>query len=202
MAFQFLHTLCSFLRKFLSLIVGAVMAFCTLLFVIGAGRVITLERNISRSGFAHLLAILTSIITVILYIALHFIPRKAYRLLYFISVMLVITMLFVSHSLGLAAPLVDDCNALGLINYSDIVDKWKDMGSVGVIFNNHTNKTETIGKLGENVRYCTEEELTFASAVLLLILYVFALFDVQKVLLTRVKSKTYGERFVEMGISN
>ncbi|KAH9598476.1 hypothetical protein LSM04_009727 [Trypanosoma melophagium] len=202
MALQCMHTICSFLRKFLSLIIGAIMAFCTLLFVIGAGRVITLERSISHSGFAHLLAIFTSIITVIFYIALHFVPRKAYRLLYFISVMLVLTMFFVAHSLGLAAPIVDDCNALGLINYSAIVEKWNDLGSVGVIFNNHTNKTEAIGKLGENVRYCVEEELTFASALLLLILYIFALFDVQKVLLTRVKSKTYGERFVEMGISN
>ncbi|EAN80763.1 hypothetical protein C3747_66g71 [Trypanosoma cruzi] len=193
---------CSFLRKFLSVIMGILLAIFTLLYVIGAGRVITLEHNFKHAGFAYFLGIFFSIITVICYISLHFVPRKAYRLLYFISVMLVLSMFFVAHSMGLAGPVVSDCNLLGLINYSDIVAKWRNMGTVGVIFNNETKTKEVIGKLGEPVQHCVEQELTFATALIMLILQVFALFDVQKVLLTRVRSKTYGERFVEMGISN
>ncbi|RNF03290.1 hypothetical protein TraAM80_05853 [Trypanosoma rangeli] len=202
MALEFMGTVCEFLRKFLSLILGVLLALCTLMYVIGTGRVITLEHNFAHAGFAHFLGILFSIFTAICYIFLHFVPRKAYRLLYFISVMLVITMFFVAHSLGLAGPVISDCNELGIINYSEIVAKWKHMGTMGVIFDNATNTKVVIGRLGEPVRNCVPQELTFASALMMLILQVIALFDVQKVLLTRVKSKTYGERFVEMGISN
>ncbi|RNF18201.1 uncharacterized protein Tco025E_04586 [Trypanosoma conorhini] len=202
MALECMSAVLSFLRKFLSLILGVLLAIFTLLYVIGTGRVITLEQNFAHAGFAHFLGIIFSIVTVICYISLHFVPRKAYRLLYFISVMLVITMFLVAHSLGLSAPVMSDCNELGLLNYSEIVGKWKKMGTMGVIFNNATNSKEVIGKLGEPVRNCVPQELTFASALLMLILQVIALFDVQKVLLTRVKSKTYGERFVEMGISS
>ncbi|KEG05312.1 hypothetical protein DQ04_23701000, partial [Trypanosoma grayi] len=184
MAFDCVAVVCGFLRKFLSLIIAVLMAIFTLLYVIGAGRVITLEHSFKHSGFAHFLGILFSIVTAICYVALHFVPRKAYRLLYLLSALLVITMFLVAHSLGLAAPVVSDCNAMGLINYSDVVEKWNDMGTVGVIFNNETNRTEAIGKLGERVGNCVEQELTFVSALLMMILQLFALFDVQNVLLT------------------
>lgn len=199
----FFEKACSFLRKFSSLILALIMAVITLLYVIGAGRVITLTHSMGKSGFAHFLGIIFAIITVIGYIALHFVPRKAYRLLYALTCLFILTMFLVAHSLGLSAPVVTDCNKLKMIDYRNLanISSLDDLGKI-IAAKDDDNSTVVIGTLGQRVYNCMENELLFAAAFINLILYVIALFDVQMVLLSRVKSKTYGERFVEMGISN
>ncbi|EPY42729.1 hypothetical protein AGDE_01194 [Angomonas deanei] len=173
----------------------------TLLYVIGAGRLITVEKNFGKIGFAHFLGIVFSIVTAIAYVILHFVPRKAYRLLYGITFLLLLTFFLVAHSLGIAAPTVSDCNAD--FSFKNITD-WANqhMGDATTIFDNSTGRNVTYGTMGQEIVNCSMDELLFAAAFINLILYVIAVFDVQNVLLSRVKSKTYGERFVEMGISN
>lgn len=194
----FCDTVLSFLRKFFSLIIAILMALLTVLYVVGAGMVITGAKSFGKSGFAHFLGIVFSIITVIGYIILHFVPRKAYRLLYALTFILLTTMFLVGHSWGLSAPVVQDCNAAGGIHVNT---NWSGIGSIGKVLGDD-NVNITVGSLGEPVAQCNGNALLFASAFLNSILYVIALFDIQTVLLARVKSKTYGERFVEMGISN
>jgi hypothetical protein len=194
----FCDTVLSFLRKFFSLIVAVLMAIITVLYVVGAGMVITQAKSFGKSGFAHFLSIIFSIVTVIGYIILHFVPRKAYRLLYGLTFILLATMFLVAHSWGLAAPVVQDCNREGNIHFDK---NWTGPGSIGTILGKD-NSTIKIGSLGEPIAQCNGNALLFAAAFLNTILYIIALFDIQTVLLARVKSKTYGERFVEMGISN
>lgn len=194
----FCDTVLSFLRKFFSLIIAILMALITVLYVVGAGIVITGAKSFGRSGFAHFLGIVFAIVTVIGYIILHFVPRKAYRLLYALTFILLTTMFLVAHSWGLSAPTVQDCNTAGALHVNTT---WGGMGSIGSwLGDNDVNVT--IGTLGQPLGQCSGNALLFAAAFLNMILYVIALFDIQTVLLARVKSKTYGERFVEMGISN
>lgn len=188
----------TFLRKFFSLILALAMAFFTMLYVIGAGVVTTQAKSFSKSGFAHFLGIVFSIVSVIGYLILHFVPRKAYRLLYAITFLMLTTMFLVAHSMGLAAPVVADCNAAGSLNFTG---NYTGIGSIGSILDDN-NENVTIGRLGEPVAQCKSNALLFAASFVNMFLYVIALFDVQTVLLARVKSKTYGERFVEMGISS
>ncbi|KAG5510324.1 hypothetical protein JKF63_07652 [Porcisia hertigi] len=188
----------SFLRKFFSLILALAMAFFTVLYIAGAGSVITHAKSFSKSGFAHFLGIIFGIASVIGYLILHFVPRKAYRLLYAVSFTLLTTVFLVAHSMGLAAPVVADCNAAHRL---DIIGNYTGIGSIGKILDEDEGNV-TIGRLGEPVAQCRGNALLFAAAFINMFIYVIALFDVQTVLLARVKSKTYGERFVEMGISN
>lgn len=191
-------TILSFLRKFFSLILAILMAVITLLYVVGAGMVITGAKSFGKSGFAHFLGIIFAIATVIGYLILHFVPRKAYRLLYAVTFLILTTTFLVAHSMGLSAPVVSDCNAIGGINISV---NYTGIGSIGQMLNDK-NENVTTGTLGEPVAQCNGNALLFAAAFINMFLYVIAVFDVQTVLLARVKSKTYGERFVEMGISN
>ncbi|KAG5510739.1 hypothetical protein GH5_06963 [Leishmania sp. Ghana 2012 LV757] len=191
-------TFLSFLRKFFSLILAISIAFMTLLYVVGAGVVTTRAKSFSKSGFAHFLGIVFAIASVIGYLFLHFVPRKAYRLLYGVTFLMLTTVFLVSHSMGLAAPVVADCSAANSLHFTG---NYTGIGSIGSILDDD-NKNITIGRLGEPVAQCKSNALLFAAAFINMFLYVIALFDVQTVLLARVKSKTYGERFVEMGISS
>ncbi|KAK7194611.1 hypothetical protein NESM_000379600 [Novymonas esmeraldas] len=188
----------SFLRKFFSLILALVMAAVTLVYVVGAGMVITQASSFSKSGFAHFLGVIFAIASVIGYLILHFVPRKAYRLLYAVTFLLLATVFLVAHSMGLSAPVVADCNAANSFDFSG---NYTGIGSIGSMLNDK-NQSVTIGRLGEPVAQCNANAVLFAAAFLNMIIYTIAVFDVQTVLLARVKSKTYGERFVEMGISN
>ncbi|AIN96154.1 hypothetical protein LPMP_100840 [Leishmania panamensis] len=191
-------TILSFLRKFFSLILAIAMGFLTLLYVIGAGVVTTQAKSFSKSGFAHFLGIIFAITSAMGYLILHFVPRKAYRLLYALTFIMLTTVFLVSHSMGLAAPVVADCGVAGSLNFTG---NYTGIGSIGSILNDE-NQNVTIGRLGQPVAQCKGNALLFAASFLNMFLYVIALFDVQTVLLARVRSKTYGERFVEMGISN
>lgn len=174
-------TVLSFIRKFFSLILAILIAVATLLYVVGAGIAITKEKSFGNSGFAHFLGILASLIVAIGYLALHFVPRKAYRLLYALTFLFLAALFLVAHSLGLASYAVTKCNA----------DHEYDNMSL-------TNVTTDI----RSQTACSGNGVLFAGAFLNVLFYMVAIFDVQAVLLSRVKSKTYGERFVEMGISS
>lgn len=187
--------------KFFSIIIAVLLAIMTLIYMIGAGRLIDVTDSFFSSGFAHFLGILAALASTIGYGVLHVVPRKAYRLLYLITFLLALSIFLVSHSLGLTAPTVDDCDELGLFNATRLLNETAyTLGDVGYVILQGGNGTAAIGQLGQPVNHCVDYGLTFASAFILILLDVVALFDTQRLLLTRVRSKTYGERFVEMGI--
>eukprot|EP00796_Vickermania_ingenoplastis_P009535 gene9535-6692_t len=196
--------LVSALRKFFSLIIGVMMAILTLVYLIAAAHYINVQKNFGKLGFAYFLAILSALVTVVGYIVLHVVPRKAYRLLYALTGLFLLSGFLLGQAMGLSGPTVNDCRLLGSLDLKDaITSSMWEFGKVGWVVNNSTAAGATaIGSLGQPVTNCSDHVVIFVSSFLLLILYVIGLFDVQKVLLTRVKSKTYGERFVEMGISN
>lgn len=198
-----IDTSVDFLRKFFSVIIGVLIAIFTLMFLISAASLINKQKSFSKSGFAYFLAILISIATAISYIVLHLVPRKAYRLMYALTGMLLLAFFFMGHSLGFAGPTVTDCHRRGELSVYHLTDSshyYNDLHDL--LTNNVSYENVTLGYLGQRVEYCSTHGVVFVAALLLMILYFIAIFDVQKVLLTRVRSKTYGERFVEMGISS
>eukprot|EP00331_Platyophrya_macrostoma_P000069 CAMPEP_0176405616 /NCGR_PEP_ID=MMETSP0127-20121128/431_1 /TAXON_ID=938130 /ORGANISM="Platyophrya macrostoma, Strain WH" /LENGTH=160 /DNA_ID=CAMNT_0017784683 /DNA_START=159 /DNA_END=641 /DNA_ORIENTATION=+ len=157
--------------------------------------------SFSNTGFAHFLGFLSAIASAVAFTVLHFLPKRAYRMLYLISGILVVSIFLVSHSMGLTAPTVDDCDSLGLLNITAILaEQANSLGTVGYVILKGGNGTVAVGRLGQVLGGCTQSVITFVTALLIIILEVIALFDTQRMLLTRVRSKTYGERFVEMGI--
>lgn len=199
------ETVQGFCRKFFSIIIAVLMAFFTFVYLVAASHLISETKSFGKSGFAYFLAIIVSIVAVVGYIVLHVVPRKAYRLLYALTGLFLLSGFFISHSMGLSAPTVNDCRISGHGHHNFTWSNVSaDMGEIQWVKQNHSSRTEvvTIGSLGQEVSHCGDHVAIFVATFLLLILYIIGIFDVQKVLLTRVKSKTYGERFVEMGISN
>ncbi|CCW71371.1 unnamed protein product [Phytomonas sp. Hart1] len=190
MASEFFEHIITFIRKFLSLIIGLVLTFGVAIYVVGSSFVIFKDDNLGNVGFTHLIAILLSTGTTFIYLTLHFIPRKAYRLLYTITGLLLLSIFFCAHSLGLTVPTVSDCSN-GNFQQMSVKSKGgsKDMN---VVF----------GSIGQEIRTCSGNKMLLVGALITILMMIAAIFQVQMILLNRVRSKTYGERFVEMGISN
>lgn len=191
-----------FCSKFFSIIVAISMDVLTLIYTIAAGHLVDTTDSFTSIGFAHFLGILSAIAAAALYTLLHFIPKRAYRLLYLITVVLVMSLFLVSHSMGLTAPTVDDCDEMGAFNEATAVlrNQTHSIGEITWIILDGGNASYAVGRLGQTLGDCTTSALTFVTALLIMFLQLIALFDTQRMLLTRVRSKTYGERFVEMGI--
>lgn len=190
-----------FCSRFFSLVIAVLLDVLTLIYTIGAGHLVNVSDSFSSSGFAHFLAIVAAVASAVTYTLLHFVPKRAYRLLYLITSILVLSIFLVAHSLGLTAPTVDDCDEYGLLNVTRIIgDQANSVGDIGFVILKGGNATVAVGRLGQVLGDCTETVVTFTTALFIIVLDIIALFDTQRMLLTRVRSKTYGERFVEMGI--
>jgi hypothetical protein len=195
---DFKEKLGSVVVRLFSLIIGVLAAIANLVFTIGVFREIKKDSSFSNTGFANFLAFLFTSFSTGLYLFLHFLPKKAYRLMYLLTVLLVLSLFFSGHALGLSAPIVDDCDELGIANTT----YWSgvDLGNIGYAIASGTNVSTIIGRLGQPITNCVDNQIIFAGAFMLLVFHTVAIFDVQRMLLGRVKAKTYGERFVEMGI--
>jgi hypothetical protein len=191
-----------FCSKFFSIIIAVLLDIMTLIYTIGAGHLVDTTDSFTSIGFAHFLGILSAIAAAAMYTLLHFVPKRAYRLLYLITVVNVLSLFLVSHSMGLTAPTVDDCDEMGFFkNATEVLaNQTSTIGSISWAIIHGGNATVAIGRLGQTLGDCTTFALTFVTALIIIILQLVALFDTQRMLLTRVRSKTYGERFVEMGI--
>lgn len=196
-------------RKFFSIVFAIVMIILTIAFLAVSAKLMHLQKSFTTIGFAYFLTIIFSVVVTLGYVALHLVPRKAYRLLYALTGFFLVTSFLMAHSMGVSALTVNDCRLEDSFNFTEIVTldaeklgKFERVNASNGEHNGTHNKTEVIGTYGEPVSFCPENVGVFVCSFLLLILYVIGLFDVQSVLLSRVKSKTYGERFVEMGISN
>lgn len=191
-----------FCSRFFSVIIAVLLDIMTLIYTIGAGHLVSTTDSFTSIGFAHFLGIISAIASAVLYTLLHFVPKRAYRLLYLITITIVLSLFLVSHSMGLTAPTVDDCDDLGAFSNATAVlaNQTSSIGEITWIILHGGNASTAVGRLGQSLGDCTSFAVTFACALIVIILQLVALFDTQRMLLTRVRSKTYGERFVEMGI--
>lgn len=189
--------------RFLTLIIAICMVIFTSIYLISMATLVSRKKNFSKDGFAYFLALIVTIAGVAGYFVLHVVPRKAYRLLYALTVLFLLAGFLIGHALGLAGPTVNDCQRLGEFNIENVTET---VGKIGDVIWVKSNSTDSgaigIGSLGQELSYCGNHLTIFVSSFFLLILFFIGILDVQRVLLIRVKSKTYGERFVEMGISN
>ena len=197
---DFKEKLSAVLLRLFSLIVGILCGIAGLVFAIGVFREINRNNSLGNIGFANFLAFLFSSTATALYLFLHFIPRKVYRLMYLLTALFMLGIFFASHSLGLSAPMVDDCNNLGIADAAFWANATTNLGSIGYAIAAGSNVSTLIGRLGQPITDCVDNQIIFAGAFMLIVFQIVAVFDVQRMLLVRVKSKTYGERFVEMGI--
>jgi hypothetical protein len=179
----------SFCSKFFSLILSILCALCTFIYLIGVIRLIG-TRGATRLQVPHFIGLCFAVGSTVAYLVLHFIPRKAYRLMYALTALLVFSVVFVGHSMGVTAPTVDDCSG-------DILSTTR--GAITDIANK-TQNGDPKGDLGQSLGDCTDETIIFSASLVLVLTQTVAIFDVQRLLLDRVRAKTYGERFVEMGI--
>lgn len=190
-----------FFSRFFSLILAGLNCIASLVLLIGFFKFAVTQGTFYRTEVAHFFAAVISTASTVGFLALHMVPRKRYRVLYLLSGLLVLSIFLTSHSLGLVAPTVDDCDEEGLLyNVSALINTTKDTASGVVHGITSGNTTSWVGSLGQSLGNCVDSEIIFAGAFMLIIFHIMSLFDTQRMLVTRIKSKTYGERFVEMGI--
>ena len=196
-----------FASRFFSLIIAALNCIASLVLIIGFFKFAVTQGTFYRTEVAHFFTAVISTASTIGFLALHLVPRKRYRVLYMLSGMLVLSIFFTAHSLGLVAPTVDDCDEKGLLyNVTTLFNTTAGSAHDAVDAVTGRNQTTTsittslIGSLGQSLGNCVDSEIIFAGAFMLIIFHIISLFDTQRMLISRIKSKTYGERFVEMGI--
>ena len=188
-----------FFGTFFSLITAVCSCIGCFVYVIGVLRFVNTQQTFYRTEVAHFIGMLFAIASTLGYLALFFVAKKSYRVLYLLTFIIVLSLFLVSHSLGLVAPTVDDCDELGVFINGFVNRTYTDASNIGNSLRGG-NVTEIRGSLGQSLGNCVDSELIFAGAFLLLVFQMVTLFDLQRTLIGRVKSKTYGERFVEMGI--
>eukprot|EP00744_Colponema_vietnamica_P009217 GILI01013130.1.p1 GENE.GILI01013130.1~~GILI01013130.1.p1 ORF type:complete len:206 (-),score=11.64 GILI01013130.1:105-722(-) len=190
----------NFVSKFFSLIIALLSCIASLVYIIGAFKFITYDGTFSRTEVAHVLALLVTTAATAGYFLLHFVPKKRYRVLYSLSGLLVVSVFLSAHSLGLVAPTVDDCDDAGLLmGTTSLVNRTiidAETAKESVI---QMNITEIRGQLGQSLGNCVDSEIIFAGCFMLSVFHIIAVFDTQRMLAARIRSKSYSERFAEMG---
>lgn len=191
-----LECLGTFFRRFFTLIVLVSSMVSCFIYTVGVLRYIRSIGQFKRLEIPHFMALVLAVASTVIYCLLHCSPKKMYRLMYGLSVLLVLSIGMLSHSLGITAPVVDDCDEMSA---TQLLNSTR----AGLHFGNLTS-VQTIavntGSLGQSLGNCVDNQVIFAGAFMLATFQILALFDVQRMLLERVRTKTYGERFVEMGI--
>ena len=185
----------SFCTKFLSLIVGVLMAVGVFVYLIGVARYLAAHSGFERLEVPHFFGLAASLVSTVSYLILHCIPKKAYRLLYFVTVSLILSIVMSSHSMGVTGPTVDECDELPTNSLNFLGEQLQSASR-----NNTQTASLRIGALGQSLGACEDQAIIFSGCTILLLFQMIAIFDVQRLLLQRVRSKTYGERFYEMGI--
>lgn len=189
-----------FLSKFFSLIVAGLSCVASFLYIIGCFKFMSTQGHFSRTEVAHFLGMIISTVATAGYLGLHFVPKRRYRMLYTLSGILVLSVFMCGHSMGLVAPTVDDCENKGLLmGATGLVNQtiWDAVNAKEVVI--QMNVTEIKGQLGQSLGNCIDSEIIFAGTLMLVLFHIVAIFDTQRMLAARIRTKTYGERFVEMG---
>lgn len=192
---------CRFLSRFFSLIIAVLNLISSLIMIIGCIKFLSTQGTFYRTEVAHFIATVVATAASCGYLSLHFLPKKRYRVLYGLGGLLVVSIFLSAHSFGLVAPTVDDCDEKGLLLGQELLNQtFRDVQDAQSSFtwNNVTNSIH--GRLGQSLGNCVDSEIIFAGTFMQVIFHIVSAFDVQRMLAARIKSKTYGERFVEMGI--
>ena len=186
-----------FVVKFFSLIIAIAACFSTFIYAIGIFRYISAVQRFKRDEVAHFFGLGCAVLSSAMDLALHTMPHKAQpQSLTILTIIMIVASGMVGHSLGLAAPTVDDCDETNRQNFFNGTIQTVGQISHEVI----TSPGVTTGSLGQSLGNCRDMQLIFAGCFMFLFFQSIALFDIQRIILKRVRSKTYGDRFVEMGI--
>ncbi len=204
--------LCSTVAKFCSLTVAFSMFVGWIVYMIGVIRLAAEWGNLERIVVAHFLSMFLSFITLLGYFYLFLKGQKQLHFMSFLTNLLVLSLMLVSHSIGLTAPNVLDCGG----NFSYLTNSFGEVA--GGVANGITNITlnRTLsgavnagggvingpprGEYDQSLLGCYDQAIILGGAIVVGFFQLCAVFDVQRVLLRRIRAKTYGERFSEMGI--
>lgn len=200
--------LCSLVAKFCSLIVAFSMTVGGIVYIIGVAKLTHSWGSMDRIVVAHFCAMISTFLANVCYIYLFLRGQKQVQFMSVLSTLLLISFMLVAHSIGVAAPNVVDCGS----NFTVVSDTFGETagnavnGAVKTITNKTLNTTVLIwhgrGSYDQSLVGCHDQAIVLGGAIVVGFFQLVAIFDVQRVLLRRVRSKTYGEIFVEMGISS
>jgi hypothetical protein len=207
--------LCNAISKFCSLTVVVSMFVGEIVYIVGVFKLAAAWGSLERTVIAHFLGMFLSLITLLGYFYLFLKGQKQIHFMTFLTMLLVVSFMLVSHSIGLASPNVVDCGG----NFSYLAQGFKDVtnnvaNGVTNITLNRTNVQNLPGAVGgvlinggpprgeydQSLLGCYEQAIVLGGAIVVGFFQLAAVFDVQRVLLRRIRAKTYGERFTEMGI--
>jgi hypothetical protein len=180
----------SFCSKFFSLIIACCLGVSNFVYLIGTLRLIFSLQRFKRLEVAHFLGLGFALSANVCYLVLHFIPKKKYSLMHVLTGLLLLSLFFTGLSMGVTGPTVDDCNDGIQEAEHNVEDSFRDLNLT----------TVRKGALGQSLGTCRDDTVIFAASILLNFFQIVALFDVQRLLLSRIRNKSVGERFVEMGL--
>jgi len=196
------------LFKFFTLIVAGGCGVGAVVYMTGVVKYVGARTALGALDAVNLVGCVSSTICAIFYAYLFFVARKPYRLMYFLSAALVFSLFFTGHSLGLTGPTVFECagNWSGLANQFGAIQSEVISNVVnGSFYKNQTISGDStisirVGDYNAVAIGCLDTMIIFSGALIAAVFGLIAVFDVQRILLKRVRAKTYGERFSEMGI--
>ena len=201
---------CNAVAQFCSLTVVLSMTIGEIVYLVGVFKLAATWGSLERVVVAHFIATLLALLSLVAYFYLFLKGQKQIHFMSFLTGLLVSFML-VSHSIGLAAPNVLDCGG----NFSYLAGSFTDVagGVANDLANISLNRTvintpappstsdsEARGEYDQSLVGCYDQAIILGGAIVVGFFQLCAVFDVQRVLLRRVRAKTYGERFTEMGI--
>src|SRR3989338_9231027 len=136
---QCVDCMCNAVAKFCSLTVAFSMLVGQVVYMVGVVRLAAAWGNFERVVVAHFLAMLFAFITLLGYLYLFLKGQKQIHFMSFLTGLLVVSFMLVSHSIGLTAPNVLDCGG----NFSYLAGSFGDVanGVANGITNITLNKT-------------------------------------------------------------
>lgn len=192
--------MCSAIAKFCSLVVATSMFLGEIVYMVGVAKLVSTWGGVERIIGAHVVGMAVSLLALIGYLYLFFRGQKQQQFMSFLTILLIVSFTLIAHSVGIAAPSVIDCD-----NNFTLIDSFGEV--TGNVINGFSNVTlnRTFIKYPVNsyegsLLGCHDQSIVLGGAIVVGFFQLVAIFDVQRVLLRRVRAKTYGDRFSEMGI--
>jgi hypothetical protein len=201
--------LCSAVTRFCSLTVACSMFVGVIVYMVGVMKLLGSWGSMERIVLAHFIAMMFAIVALVGYVWLFLKGQRQVQFMTVLTGILIIAFTLVGHSIGIAVPTVADCGGnFSVINVAQTVGEVAG-GVAGGIANGISNIshnrtingfTHPRGSYSQSLVGCHDQSIVLGGALVTAIFELVAIFDVQRVLLRRVRAKTYGERFTEMGI--
>nr|CCC92184.1 conserved hypothetical protein [Trypanosoma congolense IL3000] len=186
------------MRRSLSMIITVLMATCTCAYAVCMAIIMHREKRLSVISIPHIFSIILCGASVYGYGMLHCVSQRNRYLLHIITLVLICALCCIGQSIGLTSLTIYTCDDLGLINvtnFDNLLEQEPNFPAADedVVVNNTTSEDFSV----RPVRHCMLNTAAFMCAIINALLQIFALFDVQKVLLEKEKERTYGMGLVE-----